>query len=201
MANQFATREEWLNFVAEEMRPLFRQVGVELPKKIRFSVGFCSTGYRGKVIGECWSDKASADKTVEIFIKPTLDDASRVADILAHELIHAALGTEEGHKRGFQRVMKAIGLKGPAKSTTAGPEFLEYIKPVLKKAGPLPHKALTPVKIKKQSTRLLKCECPECGYVVRVTKKWIEEAGAPYCGRKSHGRMICEDVDDEGGED
>lgn len=41
----------------------------------------------------------------------------------------------------------------------------------------------------------------ECGYVVRVTGKWIEAAGAPYCGTKSHGRMVCEDFDADEGED
>jgi hypothetical protein len=31
------------------------------------------------------------------------------------------------------------------------------------------------------STRLLKAECEECGYTVRVTKKWLEAKGAPIC--------------------
>ena len=30
-------------------------------------------------------------------------------------------------------------------------------------------------------TRLLKAECGECGYTVRVTKKWLEAKGAPIC--------------------
>jgi hypothetical protein len=34
---------------------------------------------------------------------------------------------------------------------------------------------------KPQSTRLLKAECGECGYTVRVTKKWLEAKGAPIC--------------------
>jgi hypothetical protein len=34
---------------------------------------------------------------------------------------------------------------------------------------------------KKQGTRLIKCECPECGYIARVTAKWLDEAGAPIC--------------------
>ena len=33
---------------------------------------------------------------------------------------------------------------------------------------------------KKQSTRLLKAECPECGYTIRVSKKWAD-LGLPTC--------------------
>ena len=33
---------------------------------------------------------------------------------------------------------------------------------------------------KVQSTRLLKALCPDCGYVIRVTAKWVE-VGLPVC--------------------
>src|SRR5919109_3178501 len=33
---------------------------------------------------------------------------------------------------------------------------------------------------KKQSTRLLKAECPECGYTIRLTKRWAA-LGLPSC--------------------
>jgi hypothetical protein len=33
---------------------------------------------------------------------------------------------------------------------------------------------------KKQSTRMLKAECPECGYTIRLAKKWAE-VGLPSC--------------------
>jgi hypothetical protein len=39
-------------------------------------------------------------------------------------------------------------------------------------------------------SRLLKVECEECGYVARVTRKWLDEAGAPFCGYEGHGRMV-----------
>jgi hypothetical protein len=34
---------------------------------------------------------------------------------------------------------------------------------------------------------LLKAECGDCGYMVRVTRKWVGEAGAPHCPK--HGAM------------
>lgn len=42
---------------------------------------------------------------------------------------------------------------------------------------------------KKQSTRLLKCSCQNegCGYTVRITRKWLDELGAPHC--PMHGEM------------
>ena len=198
MPNNFETREEWLHFIAEEMRPEFKAVGAPLPAKIRMAVGFTSNGYRGKAVGECWSDKASADKHAEIFIKPDQDNPMRVAGILVHELVHAAVGTETGHRGAFKRTATALGLEGPMTKTTEGKAFKEMLTPILKKAGPLPHKMLRAYGLKKkQATRLLKCECNTCGYLARVTKKWIDEVGAPFCGHVRHGRMMCEQIDDE----
>ena len=32
-----------------------------------------------------------------------------------------------------------------------------------------------------QKARLIKAKCAVCGYIVRTTRKWAEEAGAPIC--------------------
>ena len=34
----------------------------------------------------------------------------------------------------------------------------------------------------KQTTRMLKVECPACGCIIRMTSKWLEEVGTPTCG-------------------
>jgi predicted Zn-ribbon and HTH transcriptional regulator len=34
---------------------------------------------------------------------------------------------------------------------------------------------------KKSKTYLLKAECPECGYTIRVTRKHVSAAGCPAC--------------------
>lgn len=36
------------------------------------------------------------------------------------------------------------------------------------------------MKKKKQTTRLIKVECPACGYIIRVTRSWLL-VGVPYC--------------------
>jgi hypothetical protein len=39
-------------------------------------------------------------------------------------------------------------------------------------------------------SRMVKVECSECGYVARVSRKWLEDKGAPRCGDEDHGRMV-----------
>lgn len=203
MPNKFKTREEWLTFVGNKLRPAFAKVNAPLPASIRYSIGFTSTGYKSNRIGECWEPGASGDKATEILIKPTEHKPEYVAGILFHELIHAADGCKNGHKAPFKRIALALGFEGKMTQCLPGKATMDSIvKPILKLAGPLPHAPLAAFKMKKKAgTRLLKAECPECGYVVRVTAKWLEAAGAPFCGTKSHGRMVCEDADDEGGEE
>src|SRR5258707_13883249 len=94
-------REEWLNKVAERMAPWFEDQGYSLPR-YRVAIGFPSTGKRGKRIGECWDGRASADGTFEVLIRPDQSDPIEVAAILAHELVHAAVGLECGHKGAFR---------------------------------------------------------------------------------------------------
>lgn len=98
MANKFKTREEWLGFIRDEMRPHFKAVGAPIPDKVRFSIGFTSHGYRSKAIGECWDVSVSGDRHAEIFIKPNQDKPETVAGILIHELVHAAVGIKEGQR-------------------------------------------------------------------------------------------------------
>jgi hypothetical protein len=79
--------------------------------------------------------------------------------------------------------MKAVGLEGKARATVAGNELLAKLKPIVKTLGPYPHKALDlgARPEKKQTTRLLKVECPTCGYIARVTRTTIDEKGLPIC--------------------
>jgi hypothetical protein len=63
---------------------------------------------------------------------------------------------------------------------------------------------------KVQTTRMKKAVC-DCGYTVRLTKKWMDEVGLPICpggtSEKAHGPMKSElpagggeDPDEEGDE-
>lgn len=129
---------------------------------------------------------------------------AQIAAILAHELVHAAVGIAAGHGKSFKRTAIGLGLVGPMRATTPGAPFLATVAPLLAAAGPLPHARLDTggetTRPKKQATRLLKCECETCGYTVRTARKWLETIGAPLCPTAGHGAMR-HDLPDDGEDD
>jgi len=180
--NTHTTRESWMNAFTEAARPIFEEHGYDIPP-VRMSIGFTSKGARGSRIGECWSNSMSGDGVHEIFVTPLLGDASRIADILTHELIHAAVGIAAGHKKPFVDAMKKLGLSGKPTATVAGAGWHEWADPILDAIGPLPHSKLKSGESaqQKQSTRMLKCSCPKCGFVMRTSAKWLEAVPQMRC--------------------
>src|SRR3546814_1496676 len=67
---------------------------------------------------------------------------AQIAAILAHELVHAAVGIPAGHGKAFKRAALGLGLVGPMRATTPGEAFLAAIAPILESVGPLPHARL-----------------------------------------------------------
>lgn len=187
-------REAWLNSVCTMLRDHFEDSGYTIPSNVRMTCGFPSRSAistKNQRIGECWSDSMSDGKVFEIFISPVLDNTQRVVDVLAHELIHATVGLKASHGPAFKKCATAIGLTGKMTATIAGPKFLAWYDSA-KDAfpGDYPHERLNASnRPKKQTTRLVKCVCDECGYVARTTLKWIEQAGAPVCPIDGHGEM------------
>lgn len=196
------SREDYLTAAVEEMRPLFARVDREVPL-IRVSTGFPSRGALSnakRVIGQCWASEASADGAHQIFISPVLEETDIVSPqgvlaTLVHEVGHAVVGVAAKHGSKFRKVAEGVGLTGKMTATIAGPELLEDLQKIYAKLGAFPHVKLNPLLsgIKKQGTRLIKCECGDCGYVVRTTKKWIQ-IGAPHC--PSHGAMNFDEPED-----
>lgn len=180
-----STREDWLLRAVELCRPLLAEHGAVVPDAVRVSVGW-PRGSR-KAIGQCWVPDVSADGTAELFISPELAAPERVLDVLAHELIHAAIGCEHGHKKPFTRVARAIGLDGKPTATVAGAAFSAWAAMPLLTLGAYPHAAMSPSTggtgsgPAKQGTRMLKLLCDAgCGYNVRTTAKWLM-CGVPAC--------------------
>jgi hypothetical protein len=184
------TREAWLNAFVDAARPHFEAAGSPIPLNVRVSIGFTSTGHKGSSIGECWSNEASDDNHYEIFISPTNQTDSRIADILTHELCHAALGMAAGHGKAFKALATGLGLEGKMTATTAGEGWYSWAAPILEHLGPMPYAAIkdgmTPPR-KKKKTYLLKVECDACGWLARVT--------ASHC----HDGMACPLPDCDGG--
>jgi hypothetical protein len=182
------TREVWLNTMASLIAPVFQEAGLTLPPKVRISCGWPSSramataGATSRTVGQCWPIEASADGNTEIFVSPCIADGGEAAAILVHELCHAVDGNKNGHKAPYRRIALAVGLTGKMTATHAGPELAERLNALCQAIGQYPHATLDLDLSgrKKQGTRMLKLICPECGYTVRTTAKWIE-AGLPTC--------------------
>lgn len=186
-SKKYKTREEWLMAAIELLRPMFKHSKAKIPAKVKVSLGWPS-GSRKRVAGEAWSPNVSDGKFHEIFISPAVNDDVAAKDgalsVLVHELIHTSVGLKCGHKGEFKRVFKELGLEGRVKASVAGDYLISIFIDMQKKLGVFPHKKMSRGDSsgpKKQTTRLLKVMCPECGYTARVTRIWLDEAGAPLC--------------------
>lgn len=147
-------RETWLNEMAKKMAPRFEALGFPLPK-FRVSVGFPSSGATSSANGECWSDTCTEDRHYTIFISPKEHDSVQMSAILAHELIHAAVGLKEGHTGKFAQMMKAIGMLRPFTTSTPGDAFKEWVLPFIEELGAIPHAQL---RVGSSKARLFKRE-------------------------------------------
>jgi hypothetical protein len=201
-----AERETWLRSAIEILRPRFIEIGYPVPDRIRVAVGFGPQGGRqenAKILGVCLSRACSLDQVNEIWISPEDADTASMLATLIHELIHAALDNEDGHKGRFVDAMVRLGLEGKPTATHAGVALAadlitiaatlgEYpgsrvdLTGVLAPAGGRP-KGPVSSGPKPQTNRHLKAECtadPDAvcsGYTVRLSRKWVELAGMPLC--------------------
>ena len=185
MPESIDTREGWLDDAVMRLRPAFTRNGVTLPESVKVSVGFPSkhsTGARLVALGQCWDASASADGVAQVFISPLLDEPVQVLAVLVHELVHAAVGCECGHKAPFKRAALAMGLEGKMTATVAGPALTVTLTAMAEALGEFPHAKLTPgAADKKQTTRMLRVTCSECDYLCRLTRKMLDTLGAPIC--------------------
>lgn len=190
------TREEWLQRFTELARPHFKKAGSPLPKKVRVSVGFPSKGIRAKSIGECWASTASKDGVCEIFLRPSLqDDSSRIADVLTHELCHAALGHDVGHGKPFKLLATSLGLTGKMTATIAGEGWHAWADPIVKQLGKFPGAKLEGMLAggkKKQGTRMLKLVCDTCDWQCRTTKSHIDGHHVLMCPTECGGALVAD---------
>lgn len=174
------TRESWLLAATESLRSsLFLEQGAKVPV-LRVSVGFPGGRSASKAIGQYWNGLACVDATPAVFISPVIHDPIRALDVLVHELVHSVHPTD-GHGKAFGKLARAVGLEGKLTATVAGEALKARLNALASSLGSYPHAALNLSEKKKQTTRLNKATCPDCGYTCRVTRKWLESSGAPIC--------------------
>lgn len=191
-------REEWLSSCAKALEPIIKaETGLSI-RPYRVSCGWPSRSGmapKNRTIGQC-QVSGSVKGIQDIFISPTLDNPDAVIETLLHELLHAALPPGTGHRKLFSQTAKKVGLEGKPTATYASDALRERLGKVMEAFPSYPHDRIELSGLPKQSTRLLKAMCPICGYIVRVTSKWLDEVGAPICPQ-----CACDMVYSEPGEE
>lgn len=143
-------------------------------------------GRKHQVLGACYPRARSEDGHNEVFIAPTIADPVRALDVLVHEILHAIDDCKHGHKGPFPAMAAAVGLEGKPTCTKAGADLKELLTDIAAELGEFPAAPMTDESYKpKQSTRMKKVECSNCGFTARTTRKWIEQlpenAQCPIC--------------------
>lgn len=194
-------RETWLRVFASMADYYIVPTIGFLPPDYRVS---CSWPYsRGRrpeaILGQCFAPAASTGGHIEIFISPVEDDPRLVAGTLVHEMLHAYVGNDKGHGPVFARAAAAVGFKAPWTETPETDAFFAWVDRILAVMPPYPHAKMRVGSVgpggtaggytmgpghgfggKPQGTRMLKVECEDCGYTIRVSAKWIDK-GTPFC--------------------
>lgn len=156
-------REYWLRRASTFLIDHMARCG--LPRVVvRVSCGWPSRGGLGQgkaVIGQCFSPQVCAGGIPQIFISPRLAESVEVLGTLLHELVHASVGTQYGHKKEFSQAARKVGLAGPPTATVVGESLRSLLQHYVEQLGAYPHAAIVPqVKGKVGSRlRLYKCIC------------------------------------------
>jgi len=178
------TREQWLEGAVQVIRSAAGREAVVVPP-VKVSCSWPGGGAAHKRIGECWSRSASQAGINEIFISPKIADSVKVVSILAHELAHAVDDCKSGHKAGFVAIATRMGLQGKPTQMEPEPRLAEaWTACVVGRFGAFPHSTLDKSQspVKKQTARMMKCECGHCGSIWRTTQSVID---------KVEGEMSC----------
>lgn len=143
-----------------------------------------------------WTEKKSDKKSVfnEINMSAEFLANHDMGELLLHELAHAENNTCDVkdcsgrvHNKHFKSMAERLGLEvkprdkavvyGYTDLAQGGKDFLKKI--AFKRELFTSYRVQTTGK-SSAGGRLLKCECPGCGYVIRTTQKWID-VGLPTC--------------------
>ena len=184
MAKNSDNREAWLQSAIKELRPLFTKNGHKF-KQVHVSVGWPGgRGNHSSTIAQAWESQVSSDKKNHIFISPVINDTYQVLSALTHELCHVVNDWQDAHNKPFISIAKSVGLLAPWTATKASDELTAYFDTVVGNIGKYKSPKIiiaSADRQKKQPTRMIKVTCPDCGYIVRTTQKWIDFA-LPRCG-------------------
>ena len=179
-------REEWLMRAVVHLEPIFQRGGYQVPQ-VKVSIGFPSTGAKGRHLGQCWGSKASEDGINQIFIAPNQSDPVEVLDTLTHELVHAVDDCKSGHGEGFKKIATDVGLIGPMRSAGAGQHLKQDLIRIAQALGHFPHARLLIARgASRAGIKRPGAKCAKCGYEVVMLKKHLP-LGPPICPKDMEG--------------
>jgi hypothetical protein len=154
---------------------------------------------RKKAVGwfapERWKPGTQKTNIHEINISAELIKTYDTGELLLHELAHAENNFLEiqdcsgrAHNKHFKSMAERLGLEVKPRDkavgygyTDLGPEGKSFLTKIAFKRELFElHRVQAGAKTAGPGSRMLKCECPACGYVARITQKWID-AGLPTC--------------------
>jgi hypothetical protein len=147
-----------------------------------------------------WKHKKSAGTKAETSFHEINLSAEHLAtcdigELILHELAHAenqTLGIRDCanrvHNKHFKSMAERLGLEVKPRDKAVGFGYTDLAEPgksflAKVKFDKAVFDAFRSGQAKKGKvgSRLIKCECEACGYVVRTTQKWIDGTGAPLC--------------------
>lgn len=196
------TREEWLQRAVGLILPHLKELGYEPTGLVKTSLSIFQKKRKSITWGFCFHASASEGGYREIFINAELTDVRKILGVLVHELGHACLKDGVGHRNPFKVFCEKVGFQfEKAEHADDGILFWKWCAPIAKELGAFPHKKLLGLPEggkKKQSTRLIKCECEDCGFVFRATRKWLEDKDALQCPDAACGGRVDFSLDNEG---
>ena len=156
------TRESVLELALESLEETFPELECR-PFPVRVSVGFPLGQRKAKSPVQVFPSSASTDSRIEIFINPAIRDLAGAVAALARGL---ALAVSDCDKRsaGYRAAKAAL-------------EAVDMTAAVAEIVADLPEYpgAMDISGRKKQTTRMHKIECPTCGFIARMSDKWITQ--------------------------
>jgi hypothetical protein len=154
-------REYWLGRASLFLGEHLARCGL-VRVAVRVSCGWPSRGGLGQgkmVIGQCFPAQVCRDGVAQIFVSPRLADSIEVLGVLLHELVHASVGCQYGHRKEFSQAARKVGLDGPPTATVVGASLRPILEQYVKQAGTYPHAAIVPRVKDKVGSRLRLYEC------------------------------------------
>lgn len=162
-------REQWLEQASAFLIEHMERCGLPAVQ-VRVSCGWPSSGGMGTtkvVIGQCFPPTLCQDGIPQIYISPRLSDSVEVLATLLHELVHASVGCQFGHRKQFSQAARKVGLDGPPTATVASETLRPALQDFVAQVGPYPHAAIIPKAKEKKGSRLRLYECA-CSPPVKV---------------------------------